>query len=99
MLLARTKVDDVERWGFVEGQQIRLATRAAPPLADVLAFDHAALREILDGSTERIATSDARLLAPVPRPPQFLGVGLNYRDHASESKMQLPAGPQVFGFL
>jgi len=34
--------------------------------------------------------------APVPRPSQVFGVGLNYADHAAESKMELPEHPLVF---
>jgi 2-keto-4-pentenoate hydratase/2-oxohepta-3-ene-1,7-dioic acid hydratase in catechol pathway len=99
MLLARTSLDNIERWGFVEGELFRLAPRTAPSLVDALALDHAALIEIRDAATEQIATNDARFLAPVPRPVQFLGVGLNYRDHAAESQAELPSRPQVFGFL
>lgn len=36
------------------------------------------------------------LLAPIPRPPKFICVGLNYRDHAAESKMEIPAVPTIF---
>jgi len=36
-------------------------------------------------------------LGPVaPRPPQVFAVGLNYRDHAAESGMELPTTPLVF---
>jgi 2-keto-4-pentenoate hydratase/2-oxohepta-3-ene-1,7-dioic acid hydratase in catechol pathway len=38
----------------------------------------------------------AKLLAPVPRPPKFICVGLNYRDHAIESNMELPKVPTIF---
>lgn len=38
----------------------------------------------------------ADLGAPVPRPAQILAVGLNYADHATESKMELPEHPMVF---
>src|SRR5215470_8506405 len=31
-----------------------------------------------------------RLLAPIPRPPKIICVGLNYRDHALESNMEIP---------
>ena len=31
-----------------------------------------------------------------PRPPQVFAVGLNYRDHAAESGMELPTEPLVF---
>jgi 2-keto-4-pentenoate hydratase/2-oxohepta-3-ene-1,7-dioic acid hydratase in catechol pathway len=37
-----------------------------------------------------------RLLAPIPRPPRIFCVGLNYRDHAIESKMELPKVPTIF---
>lgn len=33
---------------------------------------------------------------PVPRPPQILAIGLNYREHAAESGMDLPEEPVVF---
>jgi 2-keto-4-pentenoate hydratase/2-oxohepta-3-ene-1,7-dioic acid hydratase in catechol pathway len=36
------------------------------------------------------------LLAPVPRPPKLICVGLNYRDHAIESKMEIPRVPTIF---
>ncbi len=38
----------------------------------------------------------ARLLAPIPRPPKLICVGLNYRDHAIESKMEIPKVPTIF---
>jgi 2-keto-4-pentenoate hydratase/2-oxohepta-3-ene-1,7-dioic acid hydratase in catechol pathway len=37
-----------------------------------------------------------RLLAPVPRPGKLIAIGLNYRDHAAESKMPIPERPVVF---
>lgn len=36
------------------------------------------------------------LLAPVPRPGKIVCIGLNYRDHAREARMELPASPVVF---
>lgn len=37
-----------------------------------------------------------RLLAPIPRPPKFICVGLNYRDHARESGLEVPTVPTIF---
>ncbi|TCK27577.1 fumarylacetoacetate hydrolase family protein [Pseudonocardia endophytica] len=34
--------------------------------------------------------------APAPRPGQVLAIGLNYRDHAAESGLDLPDSPTVF---
>ena len=40
--------------------------------------------------------SDVRLLAPLSNPPRIFAIGLNYRDHATETKMALPSAPVVF---
>lgn len=34
--------------------------------------------------------------APISRPPKIVAIGLNYLDHASESKMEVPDTPLVF---
>ena len=39
---------------------------------------------------------DAYWRAPVPRPGKLICIGLNYRDHAAESKMAIPERPVVF---
>src|SRR6185369_6448386 len=43
-----------------------------------------------------VPSSDAYWFAPVPRPGKFICIGLNYRDHALESKMAIPETPVVF---
>jgi 2-keto-4-pentenoate hydratase/2-oxohepta-3-ene-1,7-dioic acid hydratase in catechol pathway len=40
--------------------------------------------------------STVALLAPITRPPKVICVGLNYRDHAIESKMEIPQVPTIF---
>src|SRR5436305_13321329 len=45
-------------------------------------------REHLDVNT--------KLAAPIPRPPKIICIGLNYRDHAEESKLPIPETPTVF---
>lgn len=40
--------------------------------------------------------ADVSLDAPVPAPQKSFGVGLNYKDHAAESNMELPENPVVF---
>lgn len=37
-----------------------------------------------------------KLLAPILRPPKLICIGLNYKDHAIESNMDLPTTPVVF---
>ncbi len=40
--------------------------------------------------------SEVRLHAPLSNPPRIFAIGLNYRDHAIESGMAIPATPVVF---
>jgi len=40
--------------------------------------------------------ANVKLVAPLPRPPKIICVGLNYRDHAIESKMEIPKVPTIF---
>ena len=59
------------------------------------------LRLIFSGAVptpagESYNLSDVTLLAPIPRPPKFICVGLNYRDHAIESNMAIPKVPTIF---
>jgi acylpyruvate hydrolase len=37
-----------------------------------------------------------RLLAPIPRPPKIVCIGVNYADHAAEAGRALPRWPSVF---
>ncbi len=43
-----------------------------------------------------IALDKAELLAPLLNPPRIFGIGLNYREHAAESKMAVQSVPTVF---
>jgi 2-keto-4-pentenoate hydratase/2-oxohepta-3-ene-1,7-dioic acid hydratase in catechol pathway len=40
--------------------------------------------------------SQVKLLAPIPRPPKLICIGLNYRDHAAETKLEIPKVPTIF---
>src|SRR5207249_3259397 len=40
--------------------------------------------------------SAVKIHAPLPRPPKFILIGLNYRDHAIESGLPIPSTPTVF---
>jgi len=43
-----------------------------------------------------VKASEVKLRAPIARPPKIICVGLNYRDHAIESKMEIPTVPTIF---
>ncbi|HEV2836585.1 MAG TPA: fumarylacetoacetate hydrolase family protein [Pyrinomonadaceae bacterium] len=54
---------------------------------------------VLESAKEKgwlVPSRDAYWFAPVPRPGKLICIGLNYRDHAAESKMPLPEKPVVF---
>ena len=57
------------------------------------------LAELADAASPPIALEEVQLLAPLAAPPQFIGVGLNYRDHAAESGLEVPIAPVTFAFL
>jgi len=42
------------------------------------------------------ASDSVRLGPPIPRPGKFIGIGLNYADHAEEAGMPIPEMPIVF---
>jgi len=55
------------------------------------------LREWADGAgIEGSAYDEALLEAPVPRPRQVFGIGMNYASHAAESGTPIPAYPSTF---
>ena len=67
------------------------------PMSALSALDR--LSELSSGLVDRTATgrlASARIGPPVPRPPNGFAVGLNYRNHALESGMDLPRVPVVF---
>ena len=39
---------------------------------------------------------DVHLLAPVSRPGKIIAIGLNYRDHAIETRQEIPTSPIIF---
>jgi 2-keto-4-pentenoate hydratase/2-oxohepta-3-ene-1,7-dioic acid hydratase in catechol pathway len=47
-------------------------------------------------TTSRLSLDDVKLHAPLSNPPRIFAIGLNYRDHAKESGMEIPTTPVVF---
>src|SRR5574339_133711 len=72
-----------------------------PYLRQALALVRDLGADPLGGSTRLspgavVPLADIRLLAPVPRPGKLICIGLNYRDHAAESKLAVPSSPVTF---
>lgn len=51
--------------------------------------------DAIDGA-DRWPLAEVSLLAPIKRPPKFLAIGLNYRDHIEEGGRAMPDFPVVF---
>src|SRR5204863_3328937 len=69
--------------------------RTARDTALRLERDATALTEARDKGW-LVPSPDAYWFAPVPRPGKIICIGLNYRDHAAESKMLIPEKPVFF---
>ena len=103
MRLARFLHDGHERGGMVVGDEIIDLTLAAPDLPDdpvlLLAAGAEALARAAKaaaGATTRLALDEVALRCPVPRPHNFMAIGLNYADHIAESGMPTPDHPVFF---
>jgi 2-keto-4-pentenoate hydratase/2-oxohepta-3-ene-1,7-dioic acid hydratase in catechol pathway len=80
---------------FEEGNLV--VDLAAAGYADALAVIEAGVTAIEEpGAYPGYKLDKVRLHAPIANPPRIFAIGLNYRDHAAESKMQLPPVPVVF---
>lgn len=81
---------------------VSLAPLGFTDMISVLAADETSrfsIQEFLGGSPPDYAVTlldRITLLAPIPRPPKFICVGLNYRDHAAESHSEIPSVPTIF---
>lgn len=84
-----------------DGRVRSLASAGYPTGAAFLAGGDAALqaaRALLESGSDAdsLPLDEVELLAPVLKPGKILCVGLNYRDHAIESKMAIPEVPTIF---
>jgi 2-keto-4-pentenoate hydratase/2-oxohepta-3-ene-1,7-dioic acid hydratase in catechol pathway len=73
-----------------------IADLSASGYADTLAVIAAGVTAPERAAKPGHRLSQVRLHAPLANPPRVFAIGLNYRDHAAESKMALPAVPVVF---
>jgi 2-keto-4-pentenoate hydratase/2-oxohepta-3-ene-1,7-dioic acid hydratase in catechol pathway len=91
------------RVGIVENDDIiDLDEIASEPARDMLALIRGGLESLQSAVSrarergERIPFRSAKLFAPIRRPPAYLGVGLNYREHAKEAGLAIPSAPLIF---
>lgn len=90
-LITFRKGGEAPKPGLLEGDAV--IDLGAAGFSDALAC----IRAGAEGARgAKIPLSAVRLLAPLPRPGRIFCVGLNYRDHALESNMEIPKVPTIF---
>jgi len=97
----------IQRSGYSEpglladGEVIGLRRAGFPDLLSIIeggadSFDRIQRWSGNTPSDEVLPADTVRYLAPIPRPPKLICIGLNYRDHAEESKLPIPEVPTMF---
>jgi 2-keto-4-pentenoate hydratase/2-oxohepta-3-ene-1,7-dioic acid hydratase in catechol pathway len=96
MRLARYRIagEDQVRLGVVEGDTVAelIGIDAGRDEGVVAALEHLATAD----RGEPRALAEVELLAPIARPPKFLGIGLNYAAHVDETGRDRPEFPTFF---
>lgn len=85
----------------VDAGVVGLAAAGFPDLLSVISGGAAARARVeawvaAAGVAARFEIGSVKLLAPIPRPPKIVCVGLNYADHARESNLEIPKVPTIF---
>ncbi len=96
MRLGRFNAADNQGWGVVESDDVLRAAPDGLSLESVLENGLAVANYTSWGSVD---LNEATMLAPITQPPQFLAVGMNYRDHVEEIGAKAPPSPISFGLL
>jgi 2-keto-4-pentenoate hydratase/2-oxohepta-3-ene-1,7-dioic acid hydratase in catechol pathway len=96
-LVSFSLADGVIRPGSLLEDGNLIVDLSAAGYADTLAVIAAGITAPDAGNTfPSYPVADVRLQAPLANPPRIFAIGLNYRDHATESGMELPTTPVVF---
>lgn len=90
-----------ERPGVLLENDTRVDASALGGDYDQAFFEGDGLREVErwaahDGRSAPRVDARVRLAAPMRRPSKIICIGLNFRDHAAESNMAIPAEPVIF---
>jgi 2-keto-4-pentenoate hydratase/2-oxohepta-3-ene-1,7-dioic acid hydratase in catechol pathway len=86
---------------LLENKVIGLKSAGFPTLLHLIQGGTKALERAKDWlhkapADATVPLAQARLLAPLSRPPKIICVGLNYRDHALECNAEIPKVPTIF---
>lgn len=101
MKLARFLHSGKEQLGIVKEQRIIPIPAAdfSDSMPDLLCRLNALkprLEQLEKNSQSSLNLDQVTLLAPIPQPEKFIGVGLNYADHVAETGLETPEFPTLF---
>src|SRR3954451_2780516 len=97
MRILRFEHDGTERTGaLADAGSDQVADLGDADPVRLLAAGSAAIERAVAAATPRLPRPDVRLRAPLPSPPKFLAIGLNYADHIAEAGMTAPEFPVFF---
>lgn len=87
-----------EKPGILDRDGVRRDLSAHLPVLDGAALADGTLERIaaIDLSSLPVVPEGVRLGAPLPRPVNFICIGLNYADHAAETGAAIPKEPIIF---
>jgi 2-keto-4-pentenoate hydratase/2-oxohepta-3-ene-1,7-dioic acid hydratase in catechol pathway len=92
-----TESNGTARPGLLKSDGVIDLSAAFPDVHAILNGGAQALDDVAKHAESKpLPLKDVRLLAPLQSPPRIFCVGLNYRDHAVESKMEIPKVPTIF---
>jgi acylpyruvate hydrolase len=94
MRLATIRTDGGTRAGRVDGDAVSLLP--FDDVGELLSSGADWAQRAAAGGGEHVALSGVSLAPVVPRPEKIVCVGLNYRAHAAEAKLDLPDYPILF---
>ncbi len=83
------------RPGLLQNGKVYALPARFPSLQSLIDASDDALKHLVV-TGEGVSEEKVQLLAPLAAPPRIFAVGLNYADHAAESKMKVQTVPTVF---
>ncbi|HTX75283.1 MAG TPA: fumarylacetoacetate hydrolase family protein [Terracidiphilus sp.] len=97
-LVSFSTADGIVRPGALREESNLVVDLTAAGCLDALGAICAGIKEVprQPGVYMGHRLNEVKLQAPLPNPPRVFAIGLNYRDHARESGMEIPKVPVVF---
>ncbi len=98
MKLLRYGPPGQEKPGILDNNGTIRDLAAVIPDIDASTLGKASLERLaaLDVNTLPVVGGNLRIGAPIANIGKFIGIGLNYRDHANEAKLPIPTEPIIF---